>query len=146
MRTIRVIVVAALLAAGCGGSKQARIEGPAPPVGEAVPLPPAAGTDSSMGVGFKVGPGGFPVPSDADGGKAVGVDNTGYNIPRNKDVVYAQLRPKLEEMGFRIETYLPQPNSHRMIMYKDNYKIIASVTTTDEKSCTLFITVSPADK
>jgi hypothetical protein len=145
MGIVRAIAVAALLAGGCGGPKPAPLEGPAPPVGEAVPLPPAAGTDSSAS-GFKPGPGGFPVPSDADAGQAVGVDNTGYNIPRPKDTVYAQLRPELEKQGFRIETYIPQPDSHRMIMYKDQLKYIASVTTTDDKSCTLFVTVGPTDK
>ena len=43
MRIFRTIVVGALFIGGCGGPKQAPIEGPAPPVGEAQPLPPAAG-------------------------------------------------------------------------------------------------------
>lgn len=146
MPDLRVILFAALLAGGCGGSKQTKIEGPPPPVGAAVPLPPAAGSDSGVGTGFKPGPAGFPVPSDADAGKAVGSDNTGYNIPRPKDAVYAQLRPELERSGFTIESYIPQAKSHRMIIYKDTYKIVASVTETDDRSCTLFITVSPTDK
>lgn len=146
MPIIRSIVCAALLTVGCGGSKQTKIEGPPPPVGAAVPLPPAAGSDSGVGTGFKPGPGGFPIPSDADAGKAVGADNTGFNIPRPKDVVYAQLRPELERVGFKIESYIPQPNSHQLIMYKDSYKYVASVSTNDDTSCTLSITVSPTDK
>lgn len=145
MRILRAFVVVSSLGAGCGGSKQAPLEGPALPTGEAVPLPPAAGTADSTSVGFKPGPGGFPVPSDADAGQAVGVDNTGYIIKRPKDAVVAQLRPELEKLGFRIETQIPQANSHRMIMFKDNYKFIAIVTTTDAATCTLFITVSPAE-
>lgn len=146
MALLRVMFSVALLGGGCGGSKATKLEGPPVPVGEAVPLPPARGSDSGVGSGFKPGPAGFPVPSDADAGKAVGADNTGYNIPRPKDAVYAQLRPELERIGFRIESYIPQANSHRLIMYKDSYKIIASVTETDDKSCTLFITVGPTDK
>lgn len=146
MAVLRVIICAALLSAGCGGSKATKIEGPPPPVGESVPLPPARGSDSGVGAGFKPGPAGFPVPADADAGKAAGTDNTGYNLPRNKDVVYAQLRAELERIGYRIESYIPQDNSHRLVMYKDTYKIIASVTETDAKSCTLFITVLPTDK
>lgn len=145
MRTVSALIVAALFTGGCGGPKTAPIEGPVPPVGEAQPLPPAAGETSSA-LGFKPGPGGFPVPSDADAGQAVGVDNTGYNIPRPKDAVYAQLRPELEKLGFEIATYMPQPNSHRMILYKDALKYIASVTVTDDKTCTLFVTVGPTDR
>jgi hypothetical protein len=144
MRNSCALVCAAVLI-GCGGSNATKIEGPPPPSGAAVPLPPAGGEDSKA-LGFKPGPGGFPVPSDADAGEAVGVDNTGYKIPRPKDAVYAQLRPELERLGFRIETYLPQPASHRMIMFKDTYKYIASVSDGDAPatSCTLFVTVSPA--
>ena len=145
MRMLRAIVVATLVGGGCGGAKSTKIEGPPPPVGAAVPLPPAAGSDASSS-GFKPGPGGFPVPSDADAGQAVGVDNTGYNIPRPKDAVYAQLRPEIEKQGFTVDKYIAQANSHRMIIYKDRLKYIASVTYTDDKSCTLFVTVSPTDK
>ena len=146
MALLRVFACTALLAAGCGGSKQTRIVGPPPPVGAAVPLPPARGSDSGVGSGFKPGPGGFPIPSDADAGQAVGADNTGYNLPRNKDAVYAQLRSELERIGYRIESYILQEKSHRMVMYKDTSKITATITETDAKSCTLFITVVPTDK
>ncbi len=115
------------------------------PVGAAVPLPPARGSDSGVGAGFTPGPEGFPVPSDADAGKAAGTD-TEYNLPRNKDAVYAQLRPELERIGYRIESYTPQDKSHRLIMYKDMYKVTATVTEVDAKSCTLLITVLPTDK
>jgi len=30
-------------------------------------------------------------------------------------------------------------------MFKDNYKFIASISTTDNSTCTLFITVKPKD-
>ncbi|MBA3454353.1 MAG: hypothetical protein H0T42_14770 [Deltaproteobacteria bacterium] len=145
MPSLRAIACAALLTVGCGG-RPTKIEGPPPPVGAAVPLPPAAGSDSGVGSGFKPGPGGFPVPSDADAGKPVGADDTGYNIARPKDAVYAQLRPELEKLGFKIESYIPQPKSHQLIMYKDNYKFTANVTEIDAASSTLLITVGPMDK
>jgi hypothetical protein len=127
---MRRVLIGVVLAGACGAKPA---PAPQPPKNE-VPKPPPRPA-------FREGPEGFPLPGDADVGDFLPGGNYGFRIPRNKDAVYAELRPKLESLGFVIETYLPSSTSHRMIMFdRTGRKFIASVSEDGEHS-TLFITV-----
>ncbi len=143
MQIVRGIVLGAWLVGACGSDRKPL---PAGAQWTGATATGSAGLKPTTSAGFKAGPEGFPIPDDADAGERMPVGNggpgynVGYRVPRDKDAVFAQLRPELEKQGFVVANYIPSKRSHRLIMAKAGKNFVASVSEEGATS-TLFITV-----
>jgi hypothetical protein len=79
------------------------------------------------------GPGGFPLPADADAGtQMLGHDIT-FQIPRTRDEIHTQLLAKLAADGYVVDTEQLVLGGYRMAIHRgaDGQKFFVSVTEND---------------
>ncbi len=81
---------------------------------------------------WKVGPGEFPVPSDADEGTQMMHDDITFSIPRMRDEVYEQLLAKLKTDGFVVDKEQFIMGGHRMNIHHGPQSYYVSVTENGE--------------
>jgi hypothetical protein len=83
---------------------------------------------------WKVGPGDFPLPGDADDGTQM-VNNLVYQIPRPRDSVHEELVKHLTANGYTIQKDTLFMGGYRMeITNKEGRRYDVSVTENDEAS------------
>ncbi len=89
---------------------------------------------------WKVGPGDFPLPGDADDGTQM-VNNLVFQIPRPRDDVHAELKKHIEALGYTIHKEPLFMEGYRMeITNKDGRRFDVSVTENDADSTIMQVT------
>jgi hypothetical protein len=89
---------------------------------------------------WKLGPGGFPVPGDADGGTAMPHNDTIFQVPRPRDEVHQQLLHKLAKDGFVLDQEQFVMGGFRMTIHRDTQEYFVSVTENEPMSTLYSIT------
>lgn len=89
---------------------------------------------------WKVGPGEFPIPGDADAGTQM-ANNLVYQIPRPRDAVHVELAKHIEANGYAITKDQLFMGGYRMeITRKDGKRYDVSVTENDDTSTIMQVT------
>ena len=114
-----------LVVLGCGS--------PQPPITEKVTVPTNmqdAGVKSGAPDQWKKGPGGFPIPGDADEGHSPNrKEDVTYVIPRNRDVVHAEVVKYMATKGYTLDKEGMLMGGYRMeIRRTDGSKFSVSIT------------------
>ncbi len=107
---------------------------PATPTQTQAPIVKGPGT-------WKVGPGEFPLPGDADDGTPM-IGNLVYQIPRPRDSVHTELAEHIQANGFTIDKDTLFMGGYRMQITrtKDGKKYDVSVTENDDTSTIMQVT------
>ena len=124
---MRRLLLALLVA--CGGSPAPRpIDVTTVPTNEPTVV---AAPITAVAEAWREGPGGFPLPSDADAGTQMMGTDTTFVITRTRDEVHQQLRTKLAADGYVIDEDKVAMGGHRMKVHKDDQAFLVSVTDND---------------
>ena len=94
--------------------------------------------------GWREGPGGFPVPPDADEGHSPGrkIDVT-FIIPRNRDVVHEQVVKYMATKGYALDSEVMAMGGYRMEIHNAaGRKYSVSVTENDSMTTLMTITAN----
>jgi hypothetical protein len=95
---------------------------------------PAAAVD-----GWRAGPGGFPIPQDADAGSQVAGGDTTFSIPRRTEVVHAELRKHLTSQGYAVDSEQKYMGGYRMVIKNREGKQFAVTVTEGDKVTTMTV-------
>lgn len=101
---------------------------------DAAVAPAEAGSNTAAAGSWKAGPGNFPVPSDADEGTQMIHDDITFQIPRERDEIYAQLLVKLKADGYIVDDEQFVMGGHRMNIHQGAQKYYVSVTENGEST------------
>lgn len=98
-------------------------------------------TESKATAGtWKVGPGDFPIPGDADDGTQM-INNLVYQIPRPRDAVHEEVVKHIQANGYTIQKDTLFMGGYRMeLTNKDGRKYDVSVTENDDASTIMQVT------
>jgi hypothetical protein len=91
--------------------------------------------------GWRSGPGGFPIPQDADSGSQVVGNDMQFQIPRKHEVVHGELRRHLSSQGYSIDSDQKHMGGHRMVVKNREGKLFAvTVTENGDKASLMTVT------
>lgn len=83
---------------------------------------------------WKVGPGDFPIPGDADNGTQM-INNLVYQIPRPRDSVHEEVLKHIATLGYTVQKDTLFMGGYRMMLTnKDGRTYEVSVTENDDTS------------
>lgn len=127
---MRSFAIAVLLVA-CGGPSAPRpIDVKTLPTNQDTSATPT--TTVAVARPWRDGPGGFPLPSDADAGMQMMDDDTTFQIPRLRDDVHTALLAKLSVDGYVVDDEKFLMGGYRMTVHKGDQRYVVSVTENDE--------------
>lgn len=133
---MRALAVIALAAAACGKPAPRPIDMTTVPTNapDADLGPQPAKKVVAASPGWRIGPGNFPLPADADSGTQMMGDDITFQIPRDRDAVHAQLVAKLAADGYKLDTEQVVLGGYRMEIHSADHQYFVSVTENGDTS------------
>ena len=129
MRSLAIAV--AVVIGACGGPSRPRaIDVKTVPTNEQdTSVTPT--TTVAVAQAWREGPGGFPLPSDADAGTQMMGDDITFSIPRSRDDVHTALIAKLSADGYVLDHEKVALGGYRMTVHRGEQRYLVSVTEND---------------